>query len=130
MLRILELHTSKVFSKMTGKIKLFRNVRKFHRMVGIYPPAKHHQQPFNAKNIFVLLSMALFLISEFWYFLFNASSIEEYGQCFYGSISMLEISLYFIVNFSKMKSILKLIRNFENFIEMSKLNFPSVKFRT
>lgn len=32
---------------------------------------------------------------------------------------MIEISVYFIVNFSKIESILKLIKKFEEFIEMS-----------
>lgn len=106
---------------MTRSIKLFRHVRKFYRMVGIHPPKSkhHHQHRFNVKNSLSSVFLALFSISIAWYLLFEANTTDEYGQCFTGFVSVIEISVYFIVNFSKIESILKLIKKIEEFIEMS-----------
>lgn len=106
---------------MTRTIKLFRDVRKFYRMVGIHPSKSkhHHQHRFNVKNSLSSVFLALFSISIAWYLLFEANTTDEYGQCFTGFVSVIEISVYFIVNFSKIESILKLIKKFEEFIEMS-----------
>lgn len=105
---------------MAGPIKLFRQVRKFYRMVGIHPLSKRHRQRFNVKNSSCLVSMALLFISVSWYLLFEANSTDEYVQCFTGFISVIEISIYFLVNFSQIGSILKLITKSEDFITMSK----------
>lgn len=106
---------------MASKIKLFRYVRKFHRILGIYPSSKHYQYySFNVKTTFGFCLTLFLTISIFWHFLFEASSMDEYGKGFVGSVSMLEGSIYFIVNFLKVKSILKLIKKLEDFIEMSK----------
>lgn len=102
---------------MAKIIKLFRNVRKLFRLLGIYPPAKHHQQPLNMKNCLNLTFLMLVFVSSFAYFLFKADSVDEYGQTFFVSISCLQFLLYFIVIFSKMKKILKFIKNFEKFIQ-------------
>ena len=64
--------------------------------------------------------LTLIFISILGYFLFDANSVAEYGTCFYSSISMLEFLLYFTVNFSEMRNILKLIKTLEEFIEKSK----------
>lgn len=108
---------------MTGAIKLFRCVRKFHRIVGIYPPSKHRQYLINAKITLNLMSMILLLFPIILYFLFESDSIDDYGQCFFGIVSMSEILLYFVINFSNIQSILKLIKKLEDFIEMSEFNF-------
>lgn len=108
---------------MADEIKLFRYVQKFYRITGIYPSKTSHHHPFNVKNSFSLVSLICLFMSTFGYFLFKASTIDEYGKCFYASFSMLEILLYFIVNFSKMQSILKLIKKLEDFVEMSEYSF-------
>lgn len=107
---------------MAGEIRLFRYVRKFYRMVGIYPPSKHQQRhPFDVKKTFGLASTIWVTISILWYFYFEANSTDEYAKGFIGTVSMLECLLYFLINSSKIKSILKLIRKFEDFIESSEL---------
>lgn len=93
------------FNMAGATIKLFRHVRKFYRMIGIYPPPKHHQHPFNVKNTFGLVSTILLLLSIFWHFLFEANSTDEYGKSFVAAISMLESSAYFVQNFLKLKCI-------------------------
>lgn len=112
---------------MSERVELFRNVLKYHRMVRIYPP--NHDRPFNVKNVLSLISLTVMFISATGYFLFQASSMSEYVQCFYISISVLEMLVYFIVNFAEMQSILILIRNFETFIEKSKfiISFDNIK---
>ena len=88
-------------------------------MLGIYPPPKDHHQPFNVKNTFSLVSMTLVFISTLAYFLIEADSVAEYGSCFYSYITNLEFLAFFVVNFTKMQSILKLIEKLEEFIEKS-----------
>lgn len=61
-------------------------------------------------------------MSMFGYLLLETNSSEEYGEVFYGFVSSFEASLYFIVNLLKIKSVLKLMKQFEVFIEMSKLS--------
>lgn len=108
---------------IVGKMKLFRYVQKYYRMVGISPPSNsspHHQRPpFNVNNTLSLIFLTLGTILAFAYFLFEADSIEEYSRSFYGSISSLELVVYFIINFLKIQSTLKLIRKLEEFIETS-----------
>lgn len=108
---------------IVGRMKLFRYVQKYYRMVGISPPSNsspHHQRPpFNVNNTLSLIFLTLGTILAFAYFLFEADSIEEYSRSFYGSISSLELVVYFIINFLKIQSTLKLIRKLEKFIETS-----------
>lgn len=109
---------------MTGRIKLFRNVRKFYRITGIYSPSKLHQQHLSdVKSAFGLVSVGVFLISIILYFIFEANTTNEYGKSFSTFVSLLEGSVYFIVNLLKVKIILNLIKKFEDFIEMSKFLF-------
>lgn len=105
--------------KMSKSIKLFRYVRKIYRALGIYPPVKHGQNPFNAKNSINSAFLILTSVSSFAYFLFEADSIDEYGKSFFASISNFELLVYFIVSFLKIHSISKLIRELEKFIETS-----------
>lgn len=106
---------------MAGAIKLFRNARKFYRKAGILTPSKLHPHPFNVKTTSSLVSTVLLLLSLFGYFLFEADSINEYGKGFISSVAVMEALAYFVVNLSKIKSILKLNRKFDGFIGMSEL---------
>lgn len=113
------------FNNMAGgKIQLFHYVQKYYRMIGICPPSKPHQQPsFNVENTLSLISLTLGFVFSFAFFLFESDSIVEYGRSCYGSISNLELVLYFIFNFSQIQNISALIRKFEHFIETSELIF-------
>lgn len=106
---------------MIQRIDLFCYFREFCRLVGIYPPPADPWQLFNTTNISILISMVNVIISSFWFFLFDATSADEYSKSFYTSVAMLEMVAFFAVNLFKMQNILQLIRKFEDFIEMRKL---------
>lgn len=106
------------------RIKLFRHVRKCYRMAGIYPQSEHSRlRRFNAKTAFKLMCMVLcvlFVLSSLLYILFEANSTDEYVKGSFEFFEKLEGVLYFTVNLSKIESILKLIKKFEEFIATSK----------
>lgn len=102
---------------MDGPIKLFQNVQNFYHTMGI----KSNQYfSLNAKKLFFLLFITLGGISVTAYFIFEAKTIEEYGNSFYSAISNLYTLVDFIVTVWRMPDILKLIEKCEKFIENSK----------
>lgn len=110
------------------EIKLFRYVQKYYRTVGIHPPSKDHQYPpINGRNPFGLMLLICMIAATFGYFVFKASTIEEYGMSFFSSFYMVNILVLFIVNSLKIRSILNLIQKFEDFIEMSEYYLDFLK---
>lgn len=89
--------------------------------MGIYSPVKFNEiYSINPRNLFFTLSLTLTFISTVAYFLFQANSILDYGNSFYGSTSDLYTLTDFLVAVWKMPTILKFIELCEKFIENSK----------
>lgn len=59
-------------------------------------------------------------ITSFAFFLWEAETVDDYGTSFYGAVSQLCLTHNFLQVVWKMPDILKLLRNFENFIDSSK----------
>lgn len=101
-------------------MQLFQSLQKLYHATGIYPSQPHRNCSINWKILFILLSQIQFAILTGAYFLIEANSIDEYGASFYGSISAFVGTVFFLINFSKMNKILRLIGKLQEFITKSK----------
>lgn len=112
---------NRFYKDMAGKMKLFQTVQKCYGIMGILLPPKSFQNcSINARNLFFILSLTLTFFSTIAYFLFQARSLLDYGNSFYGSTSDLYTLADFLIAFWKMPTILKFIALCEKFIEQSK----------
>lgn len=110
-------------SVMAVPIKLFLKVRNFFEAAGFaVPSSKAHQNgcAFNRKNLFLLFSLGLMLISASTFFFFKANSAYEYGASYSGCNIATAQLLYFIAFMCKTKNILQLIDQYEKFFQKSK----------
>lgn len=106
---------------MAGIIKLFQRLKKFYHTNGlIIDPSKSDQNcSFNAKNLFFLLILTISFVSVTSYFIFEAESAIERSQTFYSALAELACVFNFIFQFWKIANVLKLIDQFDRFIEKS-----------
>lgn len=98
---------------------LFRLIRSFFQAMGIHLSEPNQKFSFNAKNVLISSSIALFFISSTAFFLFEANSIDEYGLSFYGSATELAVFVTFQINIFYMAKILRIFEKFEKLIEKS-----------
>lgn len=105
---------------MTEPIELFRIIKKVRQTFNIYAPQSDRKLQFAEKNLLILIAQLSVLLSEASFLLFKAKSIAEYGTCF--SIFNLALTniIFYSMNHVQKENVVKLIRNFEDFIEMSK----------
>lgn len=108
---------------MTSSLKLFQSVQEFYQTMGIYSAQSNQLLSFNVKKVFFLFSITTTTISIGLFFLFKASTIQEYGSSLGGASADLYSLLDFVISVCQMPNILKLFELFEIFIEKSKLNF-------
>lgn len=118
-------------------IKLFQSIQKFYHTIGFKHSSKSHSSC-NCRNLFALFAITQLFITSTAFFLLEANSLQEYSTSFYGSITELDCLVYFATNFFKLRNILKLIENYDKFIEKSKKkqkkassknsNFTSLQF--
>lgn len=100
-------------------IKLFQFVQNSYHTMGIHPMQQSNRS--FPRKLFFSLSMILLPASFFGYFLLDSSNIQEYGQNFYRSISVLNGSIDFFITVFQIPTILQLIEMCEKFIEKSAL---------
>lgn len=105
---------------MFGRIKLFRCVRRLFRSIGIVPTKHSEHFAFNWRNLLISPSILIMLVLQVAFFFFKAKSIQEYGLSFYGCVSLILIVFYAAIIVWQMPNILKLMKNLEKFIELSK----------
>lgn len=109
-------------------IKLFGAVQRNFKALGIYAPSQPNQIcSLNRKNGFYISAVAGMSISVAGYFFFEANSAYEYSVSFYMMITFIANAAYVTVFFHNMRSFLKLIKNYEEFIDKRKRCF-ALKF--
>lgn len=115
---------------MASKIKLFQSVQKCNRSMGIYPhPSKSNRKwTFNAINLIFLIGFAQMTITSAAFSFFQAESTIEYGGCFYIAITETGSTSYYLIQMWQINNLLKLIEQFEDFIENSEFCFHSISF--
>lgn len=105
---------------MAGGIKLFQFLRQCYKAFGLNPPPTPDQcAPFNAKNLFLLVSLVLFLMASVAFILFAATSINECADCLYICSTCAIEMIHMFVHICKMGKMLQLIDNYEEFIKKS-----------
>lgn len=71
--------------------------------------------------------MILLFIASFSFAMFEAHSTTEYATCLSTSIMVFTNVIFYTINMKEMKNIVKLIRKFEDYIEMSKLTLMNLE---
>lgn len=105
---------------MAGGIKLFQFLRKFYNTFGFHPPLSPNQKlPFNAKNLFLLVSLIIFLLASIAFFLFAVTSINERADCLYICSACVVDIIHVLMHIRRIGQILQLYDNYEKFIEKS-----------
>lgn len=99
---------------------LFGVVLKYAAMVGIRPLRPGHKNPFNRRNISVLLIYSLFFISATAFLVFDANSFDEYAEAFYPWMTLSFIYVGFSMNVSLADDFFRLKEQCEQFIESGK----------
>lgn len=101
-------------------MKLFQKLLKFYQMMGIFPPHSFKNYKQNLKTCLFVLSFMHFFTSSSTFFLFHANSIRERIESFIETITILVCVIFISICKCKMAETLKIIENFEQFIEKSK----------
>lgn len=108
---------------MVDTIKLFVNVQNTFQALGIAPPLPVNPKwssSLNYKNLFVLFEFASGSILTTGFYLFKGKSIKENAPTIFGSFGGLMCVLCFTIHIWKIDKILKLINDYEEFIERRK----------
>lgn len=105
---------------MAGSIRFLQLVRKFHQLIGIYPPQlNQNQHSINSTQKIFVICCAQFVCSLIAFLVFEAKFMLDYGNAFYALISMANsISIYSIFIWQS-ENTLKFIENCNGFIETS-----------
>lgn len=86
-----------------------------------YPSQSPNQNPsFNAKSLFMLISIIQFLIASIAFLIFGAKSINERADCLYICSTCVVNIIHVLMHIYKNGQISQLIDNYEKFIEKSK----------
>ena len=104
---------------MATTVKLFQLTRIYYKTLGIYPTKPNQKYAFNLTSLFSFLSMITINISSASFFFFKAETIDEYLRSFYVSFTQFGFVFCFLVNIWKASNILKLIEDYEKFIQKS-----------
>lgn len=108
---------------MAGPIKLFQSVQNFYRGMGIYPPKVNQEFSFLLKRLFFGISSIITFLALIAFLLFEAQTIDEFISAFHGSMTELVQLSGFYLSEWRIPNILRLIENFESFIEKRKHRF-------
>lgn len=102
-----------------AKMKLFESLQSYYAALDIFPTQSDKRSSFNFHNLFIPLNFSVLFIFQIGFFLFKAKDIVEHAETFYSSLTILGCNAIFVTKFWQMPNILKLIANFEKFIEKS-----------
>lgn len=105
---------------MAPSIKLFQFLKEFYTMVGIVPPQeKNEKLSFNLRNVSILFCYAQLCFTVLAFFIFKATTMVEYGSSFFIFMTMFVVKGFFLTVMWQITNILKLIADFDKFIEKS-----------
>lgn len=106
---------------MDKKIEFFKSVRKSYQAIGLDPfQSNPVPKKCNQRFLFIAFSMVHLVISSTGFLIFKAETIQEFATSFYVSISQLFVLVLFFSLGTKMDSISKQYRSYEEIIEKSK----------
>lgn len=115
-----------IIAKQTLKMKLFQSIRQVFKTVGMCPSGIKHYQNWKIVSTFLFLTHTF--ITSMAYFLYDAKSIPELAEALFPSTTELVAGVSVGICIWKMTSILKLMKNFDDFIDKREWIFsPKVK---
>lgn len=90
--------------------------------MSIHPTSQSRQNwhSINWGIIFIFVSLLQMFISSLAFLIFEADTVMDAGKSFYCADTTLWCANFYLIQMWKMPEILKLIENFEKFIEESK----------
>lgn len=109
--------SSKLIVAMATRLTLFQSVQIFYRVMGIYPTETNQKFPLLLKWLFFGVSTISTFSALVAFLLFEAQTVDQYASAFHGAISELCQMIHFHISAWQMSNVLKLIANFEGFIE-------------
>lgn len=102
-------------------MKLFFHIRKCFAIQGVHAVQTHRKSLLNPRNLFILFFLCQMFLESLAYFLYEAKTIGEYADTFFMIFTTMVCVIFFSIGIRKMSSIHKLIGEFEEFIDHSKL---------
>lgn len=110
----------KCTAKMAERLKLLQFIQSTYTGIGIYPPqSNQNRRSINWRKIFMLFSLMQILILSLAFLIFEAKTVIEAGFPFFVVNTELCCTVYYLINMWEMPKILKVIENFEKFVEES-----------
>lgn len=100
------------------EMKLFQRLYKIYRFTGTYPSSQQNYT-LNARNLFILLTLILYLAAIIAFILYEASNVRELAESFFEILTTFEAIVTFLVHFWKIPNVLVLIDKFNEHIENS-----------
>lgn len=108
---------------MVGRIQLLRSVQESYRVIGVVQ--SNENSSLNWRCLFILFGLHVPGAGLLAFMVFKAKSVFEFGTCFYGYVTIIASTAYFLFQLWKVTNISKLIGSLEEFMAKSKyqLNF-------
>lgn len=104
-------------------MELFPSVRKCYQTLGVYPRGQSNRNllQLNWRNYFILMCHLKLVAISLAYTIAKAKVIGEFADSILLGLNVLSALSYALSSIYKISQTLELIREFENFIEKSKL---------
>lgn len=100
-------------------MKLFESSKTFFPFIGLRP-LKPNEKKFNLRNVGVLVSLGLFIISSSAFIYSDAQTLNEYAEAVFGWVSVFLFFIIFLNYVQKSDIIFRLIENFERIVNQRK----------
>lgn len=101
-------------------MKICQAVEEYAAIIGIHPLQPGETQPFNRRNVGVLLIFGLFFTSITKFLLYDAETLQQYNEVFHTWITLLCVYAGFLFYILNTNHIYRLIENMEKFIDDGK----------
>lgn len=100
-------------------MKLFRSIKSYCHSLGMHPP-ESNQFPFNWRYSLIIFNLAIATIISGGFFILDANTVREYGDSFYVTMTSFTSLSVYLIHIFNMRKVLKLMENFDGFIQGSK----------
>lgn len=108
-------------------MKVLVTIENCAKVLGIRRLEPDQTNPFNRRNICVLLIYVLYFISTTAFLLFDANTFQEFTECFFAFITVLFISIGFLLNILKTTELFQLQdtveKTIENYSKLIRINW-------
>lgn len=85
---LIEVTKTTAVAAMAKQIIFFKLIREIYQTAGIHPRESSQSGSYNLRNSFILIMLSIVFIVSTVFLLFDAKTIEEYGNSFYISTTV------------------------------------------